>query len=42
VVDDADDWLDDTVFQETDFDEWMELEMEILDVTMEVGPEEVW
>jgi hypothetical protein len=40
VVDDMDDWLEDTIFKEIDFDDWVEVEMETLNVTMEVGPEE--
>ena len=41
VVDDMEDWWEDTIFKEIDFDDWVEVEMETLNVTMEVGPEEV-
>ena len=41
VVAEPDDWQDDTIFQDKDFEEWVELEMEKSEVTMEVGPEQV-
>ena len=37
----VDGWQDDTFFQERIFEEWVELEMEKLNVTMEVGQEQV-
>ena len=40
VVEDVEDWLEDSIFNEIDFDDWVEVEMEALSVTMEVGPEE--
>jgi hypothetical protein len=39
-VEDVEDWLEDSIFNEIDFDDWVEVEMEALSVTMEVGPEE--
>ena len=37
----VDGWKDKTFFQERIFEEWVELEMEKLNVTMEVGQEQV-
>ena len=41
VVAEADEWQDDTIFQDRNFKEWVELEMEKLEVIMAVGPVQV-
>ena len=40
-VSEVEEWQDDTFFQGLSFEDWVEQEMEALDVSMDVGPEQV-